>query len=113
MRFATFTHAGSDRTGVVVGSSVHPLPPGTKLLKIIRHGGLEALLDAGTAALALRGIPLANVRLRPPVQPPTARDFVTFEAHMEGMVRRSGGPEASIPAQWYEAPTFYSPTPTP
>jgi 2-keto-4-pentenoate hydratase/2-oxohepta-3-ene-1,7-dioic acid hydratase in catechol pathway len=66
------------------------------------------VLEAGTRAQATqRPVALAEVRLLPPVQPPTARDFVAFEEHMTGMVMRNGGPDAAVPEQWYEAPTFY------
>ena len=51
-------------------------------------------------------VPLAQVRLLAPVQPPTVRDFVTFEEHVEG-VRRSIDGASGVPEQWYAAPTFY------
>jgi len=41
-----------------------------------------------------------------PLQPPTVRDFVTFEEHVEG-VRRSVDGAAGVPERWYAAPTFY------
>jgi 2-keto-4-pentenoate hydratase/2-oxohepta-3-ene-1,7-dioic acid hydratase in catechol pathway len=40
------------------------------------------------------------------VQPTVVRDFVTFEAHVEG-VRRSIDGNPGVPEQWYVAPTFY------
>lgn len=46
------------------------------------------------------------MRLLAPLQPPTVRDFVTFEEHVEG-VRRSVDGAAGVPEQWYAAPTFY------
>src|SRR4029450_11131300 len=51
-------------------------------------------------------VPLAGVRLLPPLQPPTVRDFVAFEEHVEGVVA-SVGDGAGVVPEWYEAPTFY------
>ncbi len=52
------------------------------------------------------GVPLTDVRLLPPLQPPTVRDFVTFEEHVEG-IRRSVDGVGGVPEAWYDAPTFY------
>jgi 2-keto-4-pentenoate hydratase/2-oxohepta-3-ene-1,7-dioic acid hydratase in catechol pathway len=81
---------------------VRPFPEGATLLDLIRTTGLrpEALPAAGEP------VPLAEVRLLPPLEPPTVRDFVAFEEHVEG-VRRSVDGAAGVPEQWYEAPTFY------
>ncbi|WP_299538578.1 fumarylacetoacetate hydrolase family protein [uncultured Streptomyces sp.] len=109
MRFARYAHLDDpDRTAVVQDDgTLHPLPDGTPLLALIETGGLPGLLAAGTAALAAPPGPhVSEVRLLPPVQPPTVRDFVTFEEHMSGM-RRSMEGSTEIPAQWYAAPTFY------
>ncbi|MEO7015367.1 MAG: fumarylacetoacetate hydrolase family protein [Leifsonia sp.] len=51
-------------------------------------------------------VALADVRLLPPLQPPSIRDFVAFEEHVEGIVR-SMSDDATVPEQWYLAPTFY------
>jgi 2-keto-4-pentenoate hydratase/2-oxohepta-3-ene-1,7-dioic acid hydratase in catechol pathway len=48
----------------------------------------------------------ASARLLPPVEPPSIRDFLTFEQHVEGMTKLHEPPR-SIHPQWYEAPTFY------
>jgi len=42
--------------------------------------------------------------LLPPVYPTAMRDFLTFEAHVDGMERGHGNP--GPPAEWYEAPVF-------
>jgi 2-keto-4-pentenoate hydratase/2-oxohepta-3-ene-1,7-dioic acid hydratase in catechol pathway len=45
--------------------------------------------------------------LRAPIpDPPTIRDFMTFEQHIEG-VSKLASSEATIPEQWYAAPAFY------
>jgi 2-keto-4-pentenoate hydratase/2-oxohepta-3-ene-1,7-dioic acid hydratase in catechol pathway len=41
-----------------------------------------------------------------PYKPPSVRDFVTFESHVEG-VRRSVDNASGVPDAWYDAPTFY------
>jgi 2-keto-4-pentenoate hydratase/2-oxohepta-3-ene-1,7-dioic acid hydratase in catechol pathway len=51
-------------------------------------------------------VPLDGVRLLPPLQAPTVRDFVAFEEHVEGVVAGMGG-GTGVVAEWYEAPTFY------
>jgi len=105
MRFATCELDGSVRAGVVSDDGLHPLPSGTTVLDLVR-AGLPAALAAGTAALTGPPTPLDRVRLLPPLTPPTVRDFVAFEEHVEGVVASvSGG--TGVPAEWYEAPTFY------
>lgn len=105
MRFATYQLDGSVHAGVVSDDGLHALPSGTTVLDLVRTG-LPAALAAGTAALAGPPTPLDRVRLLPPLTPPTIRDFVAFEEHVEGVVASvSGG--SGVPAEWYEAPTFY------
>jgi 2-keto-4-pentenoate hydratase/2-oxohepta-3-ene-1,7-dioic acid hydratase in catechol pathway len=104
MRFATFEHDGAVSAGVVNGDSVHPLA-GSSVLDLVR-AGLPAALDAGAGALRGPALPLTHVRLLPPLDPPTVRDFVAFEEHVEGVVA-SVGDGAGVVPEWYEAPTFY------
>jgi 2-keto-4-pentenoate hydratase/2-oxohepta-3-ene-1,7-dioic acid hydratase in catechol pathway len=110
MRFATWVVEGRVQAGVVDGEGLHALPDGTTVLDLVR-AGLPAALDAGTAALARPPVPLDTgpigaVRLLPPLVPPTVRDFVAFEEHVEGVVA-SVGDGGGVGAEWYEAPTFY------
>jgi 2-keto-4-pentenoate hydratase/2-oxohepta-3-ene-1,7-dioic acid hydratase in catechol pathway len=105
MRFATCEHRGQTLAGVVDGDRVHALPTGTSVLDLVR-GGLPAALDAGRSALYAPSVPLAEVRLRAPLAPPTIRDFVAFEEHVEGVRRSIDGVLGVVP-EWYEAPTFY------
>jgi 2-keto-4-pentenoate hydratase/2-oxohepta-3-ene-1,7-dioic acid hydratase in catechol pathway len=44
------------------------------------------------------------VRLLVPLQPPSVRDFVSFEQHIQGMIMGDGIP---FPEAWYGAPAFY------
>jgi 2-keto-4-pentenoate hydratase/2-oxohepta-3-ene-1,7-dioic acid hydratase in catechol pathway len=105
MRFATYELHGSVSAGVVDGDAVHPLPAGTTVLELVR-AGLPAALEAGAAALTGPSVPLADVRLLPPLDAPTVRDFVAFEEHVEG-VRKAIDGVADVPPEWYQAPTFY------
>ncbi len=97
MRLATYEHEGLRRCGAVEGEEVLPFPEGTDLLDLV-----------GGAPVPATGapVPLARVRLLPPLEPPSVRDFVTFEEHVEG-VRRSVIGQAGVPDAWYDAPTFY------
>ncbi|WP_333739055.1 fumarylacetoacetate hydrolase family protein [Streptomyces sp. IBSBF 2806] len=109
MRFATYEHRHRRRVAVVEEDGVLlPLPGTRSLTELIGSGGgLDALLHAGAAALdAPPGPHVSEVRLLPPLQPPTVRDFVTFEEHVEG-VRRSVDGAGGVPDAWYDAPTFY------
>ncbi|TQJ47379.1 fumarylacetoacetate hydrolase family protein [Streptomyces sp. SLBN-115] len=109
MRFATYEHQHRRRAAVVDDDgTLRPVPGARSLTELIRSGdGLDALLGVGAAALgAPAGPHVSEVRLLPPLEPPTVRDFVTFEEHVEG-VRRSVDGAGGVPEAWYDAPTFY------
>jgi len=105
MRFATYERAGHTRAGVVSDAGIHALPPGVTVLGLVR-AGLAAATEAGETALTGPAVPLGEVRLLPPLEPPAVRDFVAFEEHVEGVVA-SVGDGAGVVPEWYEAPTFY------
>jgi len=109
MRFASYLphDAAPDATacGVVDGDHLHPMPSVGTMLDLVRTG-LPAARSAGEAALSAPAIPLGSVRLLPPLQPPTIRDFVAFEEHVEGVTAGVGDVAGVVP-EWYEAPTFY------
>ncbi|WP_424216310.1 fumarylacetoacetate hydrolase family protein (plasmid) [Streptomyces sp. BI20] len=107
MRFVTYSGEGEDRVGVLDGDQVHALPRGVRLLDLLDHPA--KLREAGEQALRrphdVRE--LSDLRLRAPIPaPPTVRDFMTFERHIEGMVKLAG-PDAVVPDRWYQAPAFY------
>ncbi|MEU9556321.1 fumarylacetoacetate hydrolase family protein [Streptomyces fumanus] len=109
MRFAAYEYRQRHQVAVVeADGTLYPLPGVTSLTALLaRTGGLPALLAAGAAALDVPPGPhVSQVRLLPPLQPSSVRDFVTFEEHVEG-VRRSVDSAAGVPEQWYAAPTFY------
>ena len=105
MRFATWELGGRVQAGVVGTAGLHALPEGTTVLDLVRSG-LPAALEAVDAAQTGPAVPLDAVRLLPPLQAPTVRDFVAFEEHVEG-VRKAIDGQAGVVAEWYEAPTFY------
>ena len=94
MKLASYVHNGLTASGVVDGSVIRPLRVG--VLEVLDQDVEPYLLDGS--------VPLADVRLLPPLTPPSVRDFVTFERHVEGIARRFGG---QINPAWYDAPTFY------
>ncbi|MFB4298845.1 fumarylacetoacetate hydrolase family protein [Actinomadura sp. NTSP31] len=97
MRLATYLHQGVRRCGAVEDDRVLPFPDGTDLLDVVASGSVP---ETGPA------VPLADVRLLPPIEPPSVRDFVAFEEHVEG-VRKAVDGVSGVPDAWYDAPTFY------
>ena len=60
---------------------------------------------AGGGRQEARAVPAESVTLRAPVpEPPSVRDFFSFEGHVAAGWRRRGG---EIPPYWYQAPVFY------
>jgi len=109
MRFATYEYRNRHQVAVVEeDGTLHPLPGVSTLTGLLAEGGgLPELFDARSVMLDVPPGPhVSDVRLLPPLQPPTVRDFVTFEEHVEG-VRRSMDGASGVPEQWYAAPTFY------
>jgi 2-keto-4-pentenoate hydratase/2-oxohepta-3-ene-1,7-dioic acid hydratase in catechol pathway len=109
MRFAAYVYRDRRHVAVVEeDGTLFPLPGVGSLTGLLaRGGGLPELLEEGNAMLDLPAGPhVSEVRLLPPLQPPTIRDFVTFEEHVEG-VRRSVDGVGGVPEAWYDAPTFY------
>ncbi|WP_030938162.1 fumarylacetoacetate hydrolase family protein [Streptomyces sp. NRRL S-646] len=109
MRFATYEYRNRRQVAVVEeDGTLHPLPGVASLTGLLAEGGgLPELLDAGSATTDVPAGPhVSDVQLLAPLQPPTVRDFVTFEEHVEG-IRRSVDGSVGVPEQWYAAPTFY------
>ncbi|HLL67358.1 MAG TPA: fumarylacetoacetate hydrolase family protein [Micromonosporaceae bacterium] len=107
MRFVTVTRPGGARAGIIVGDRIHLLPPGETLLGLLGDDG-ERLHAAGERALREpRGtLELAVAPLCAPIpQPPTIRDFMTFEQHVQGAAMLMG--DGRIGQEWYDMPVFY------
>ena len=109
MRFARYEHQGAVSDGVLgPDDRLHGLAAGQDTDTLIRLGGLDALRDAGAAALARAAGPsVTDVRLLAPLRPASIRDSVSFEAHVEGARRSQEGALDPVPGRWYEAPCFY------
>jgi 2-keto-4-pentenoate hydratase/2-oxohepta-3-ene-1,7-dioic acid hydratase in catechol pathway len=103
MKIARYEAGGGERLGAVDGDVLRPLPAGTDLLALLAAEPGERERAAGAAEPQ---VPLDGVRLRSPLHPASIRDFSVFEAHIEGMVK-NGGPDETVPADWYEWPWFY------
>jgi 2-keto-4-pentenoate hydratase/2-oxohepta-3-ene-1,7-dioic acid hydratase in catechol pathway len=103
VRLATISVAGTPTAVVVDGDAAYPLP--TSLLHLVELG-LARALEIGEQARHGSPIPFAEADLLLPYKPPSVRDFVTFESHVEG-VRLAIERSAGVPEAWYDAPTFY------
>ena len=103
MKLATLDHDGAPIAVVVEGDVAYPLP--TSLAHLIELG-LERALEIGEQARHGSAFAYDDAALLLPYKPPSIRDFVTFESHVEG-VRKSIDNAVGIPEAWYDAPTFY------
>jgi 2-keto-4-pentenoate hydratase/2-oxohepta-3-ene-1,7-dioic acid hydratase in catechol pathway len=98
MRIARVATEAGARVALVEGETLQLLPEATDVLELLR--GPDRAVPTGET------LPLDPARLLPPLDPPSIRDFVTFERHVEGMARLHDPPREVHP-RWYEAPTFY------
>lgn len=108
MRFVTYSDASGDHAGVLDDGKIHALPQGVTLRSLLGDDG-ERLHEAGERALRdpRAVLPLEGTHLCAPIpDPPTVRDFMTFESHYAGALMMLD-PGAKIPEQWYKAPAFY------
>jgi 2-keto-4-pentenoate hydratase/2-oxohepta-3-ene-1,7-dioic acid hydratase in catechol pathway len=105
MRLLTFDDAGTPRAGVLDGDQIVPLREGVTVLDIVRRG-LPVDLDAWLPSWPAPRVDVDDARLLAPLLPPTIRDFVAFEEHVEG-VRKSIERNPGIAPEWYDLPTFY------
>jgi 2-keto-4-pentenoate hydratase/2-oxohepta-3-ene-1,7-dioic acid hydratase in catechol pathway len=112
MRLAAFRlpddPGATRRVGLVVGDGagwwLHPFPFGTDLVALLAADPADRE-DWADAAAGSDGLAPAEVVLLPPVYPVAMRDFLTFEAHVEGVSKGMQG-AAGVPAEWYAAPSF-------
>ncbi|HTX94553.1 MAG TPA: fumarylacetoacetate hydrolase family protein [Mycobacterium sp.] len=99
--------SGGERTGVLSGDAIYPMPAGVTLLDLIGHGpnGLrEAGEDARRSAAA---VPLDQVRLSAPIpRPPSIRDSLCFLDHMRNC-QAALGAGRTLSDTWYRIPAFY------
>ncbi len=112
MRLAAFRlhqdAADVRRVGLVVGDRstwwIHAFPEGTDLVQLL---AAEPAVreEAADAAAQSDGFRPEQVVLLPPVYPVAMRDFLTFEAHVEGVSKGMQG-ATQVPDEWYAAPSF-------
>ncbi|OHU99410.1 fumarylacetoacetate hydrolase family protein [Mycobacterium talmoniae] len=107
MRWVTYRDGAGERTGVLSGEAIHPLPAGVTLLELIR-GGPAGLRRAGEEALrAPATARLAEVTLMAPIpRPPSIRDSLCFLEHMRNCQAAMGGGRV-LKDTWYRVPAFY------
>jgi 2-keto-4-pentenoate hydratase/2-oxohepta-3-ene-1,7-dioic acid hydratase in catechol pathway len=103
MRIARYELDGSVLVGAVENqgeaTTVRAFPPAVDVIDLLEQG------PAQRAAHPLgEPVPVSSVRLLVPLQPPSVRDFVSFEQHIQGMIMGDGIP---FPEAWYGAPAFY------
>lgn len=93
--------------GLVVGDGagwwIHPFGAEMDMIDLLAADPDERE-SAADAAAQLDGIHPEQLVLLPPTYPVAMRDFVAFEAHVDGMERGHGNP--GPPAEWYQAPVF-------
>jgi 2-keto-4-pentenoate hydratase/2-oxohepta-3-ene-1,7-dioic acid hydratase in catechol pathway len=111
VRLATFRRLDDEphvrRVGLVLGQGdhvrVHPFDAGFGMVDLLAESAEWRDSQADVAA-AGDGLALDEIELLPPVYPVAMRDFLTFEAHVDGMERGHGNP--GPPEAWYDAPVF-------
>jgi 2-keto-4-pentenoate hydratase/2-oxohepta-3-ene-1,7-dioic acid hydratase in catechol pathway len=103
MRIARYELDGTVTTGVVEGDGettvVRPFADGAQAILL-----LQETPEQRSAHVLGDATPLGRVHLLTPLQPPSVRDFVSFEQHIQGMIMGDGIP---FPEPWYGAPAFY------
>ena len=105
MRIARWVSADGPGEGFVDDGTVIPFGGGRTVADVLALGLLQ-LPSVRAEADERAALPLAEVRLRAPLDPASVRDFVAFEEHVEGVSASVDGASHVAP-EWYEAPTFY------
>lgn len=108
MRWVTYYDGDDERTGVLSGEQIHPMPAGVTLLELIGRGA-DGLREVGEQALrspaAVLG--LGEVTLAAPIpRPPSIRDSLCFLDHMRNCQAAMGGGRV-LKDSWYRIPAFY------
>lgn len=108
VKIARWSHEETVQAGFIHEDRCLALPESATPQDLF-EAGLEATLELAARVVANapdKGPRLSQVRLLPPLQPRTIRDFVTFEEHVEGVTASIDG-VGGVVEEWYEAPTFY------
>ncbi len=111
MRLATFQDDACRPTpAVVAGAELFPLDvAGVLEMLVLLADNRATATELADGAMSGPGRRIADVRLLAPLLPPTIRDFVAFEEHVEGVARSVSGAtkESAVVPEWYAAPAFY------
>jgi 2-keto-4-pentenoate hydratase/2-oxohepta-3-ene-1,7-dioic acid hydratase in catechol pathway len=99
VRLTTVRTAEGPRVGVLDAEVIRLLDAGPSLLDVIR-GGEEALADVARRVRSGDVVPVPEASFGPLLDPPSVRDFLTYEAHLAELA-------GSVPDEWYEKPLFY------
>jgi 2-keto-4-pentenoate hydratase/2-oxohepta-3-ene-1,7-dioic acid hydratase in catechol pathway len=99
MRLTTLQTPAGLRVGVLDDGMIRLLGAGPTLLDVIR-GGADALADVARQVRTGDAVPVEVATFGPLLDPPTVRDFSTFEQHGIDMA-------GEVPEQWYDQPLFY------
>lgn len=110
MRLVSVTSPGvvpDPRVGVVDGDLVKVPSAQIDLLTLLQNGrGAVTEFAREVLRSPAEDLPLGAVRLHSPLpNPPTVRDFMTFEGHTVGGM--GGGDRSAVAPAWWEIPTFY------
>ncbi|CDO90650.1 2-hydroxyhepta-2,4-diene-1,7-dioate isomerase [Mycobacterium triplex] len=106
MKWVTFRGADGERTGLLSGDAIHPMPPGVTLLDLIGRGA-EGLRQAGAQARRFDPVGLDDVTLLAPIpRPPSIRDSLCFLDHMRNCQAAVGNGRV-LSDTWYRIPAFY------
>lgn len=108
MKLARWEYKGEVFCGVIYDNHALSFADDTTIEDLVRLG-LEETLAIGESLIALgtSSAPvLDEIKLLVPHQPPSIRDYVAFEEHVEGVVKSIDASEGVV-AEWYEYPTFY------
>lgn len=108
MKLARWQHRGVVSCGVIHNGKALAFLDGTMIEDLVNLGLgatlsiCESLIQLGEGAAP----ELKDVQLLVPHKPPSIRDYVAFEKHVEGVVKSIDASEGVV-AEWYEYPTFY------
>ena len=93
MRLATFQDdASGPIPAVVAGEELFPLDvAGVLEMLVLLADNRATATELADGAMSGPGRRIADVRLLPPLLPPTIRDCVAFEEHVEGVARSGSG----------------------
>lgn len=96
---------GRSRAGVLVDDEIRALEPGSSILELLHDG--DGLAAAGQRATShpVDVFDPSDVELQAPLtEPPSIRDFMAFEEHVQNSMSGLG---LDVDPAWYRLPVFY------